>query len=104
MAPGLAEARSRRPNHWTNASSSRRLGALIGMRTPSPQWVSTCRRRRAHCSWSTAHGAALIEAKLPHSTREEVRYGEVAENISDIDPPSDQPKIVARGGSAASMT
>ena len=33
-AAGLAEARSSRPNHSTNATSSRRLGALMGTRTP----------------------------------------------------------------------
>jgi hypothetical protein len=44
MAPGLAEARSSRPNHSTNAASFRRRGALMGTSAPLLRRRS-CERR-----------------------------------------------------------
>jgi hypothetical protein len=31
--------------------------------------------KESHCSWSTDHGSAFMQAKLPHSTRADVRSG-----------------------------
>src|SRR6185503_17067274 len=104
MDPGLAEARSSRPNQSRNASSSLRLGALKGTSTPLPQPASTAARNLAQPSAGTDQGSALTDAKLPHSTRAAVRSGYAAENVSDIEPPSDQPKIAARDEPAASIT
>jgi len=50
MDPGLATARSSRPNHSTNARSSRRLGAFTSTSTPSPQWFSSFARNRSQGS------------------------------------------------------